>query len=119
MDESDLVLVNAAVMRPRPDSIVLTLQSALDLKVALGVRIEPMMLDLFNRDTGADHPLGQVGIPGMVVKGNTTLGVINQPTPLLNTTVWTNYVHDVVFQKESTLSIKGETNSYVGVLKSK
>ena len=106
-------------MQPKPDSIVLTLQSALDLKIALDVRIEPITLNLFIRDTGADNAWGQADIPGMVIRGNTTLGATDQPTPLLNTTTWTNYVHDVVFKKESALSVKGTTNSYLGVLKSK
>ena len=119
VNKSSLVLVSASVLQPRPDSIQLTLLSALDLKLALPVRIEPITLSLYVRDTGANHPWGQVGIPGLTIRGNTTLGAENQPTPLLNETVWTDYVHDVVFQNETALSVKGTTNSYLGVLKSK
>ncbi|KAJ5692736.1 hypothetical protein N7462_002159 [Penicillium macrosclerotiorum] len=118
VDKSSLVLVNAAVMQPRPDSIKLTLQSALDLKVLLHVRIEPITLDLFVRDTGANNPWATIDLPGMMIVGNTTLGVSDQHTPLINETIWTNYVHDVVFKNESALSVKGSTNSYLGVLKS-
>ncbi|OOQ84520.1 hypothetical protein PEBR_29860 [Penicillium brasilianum] len=118
VNKSNLVLVNAAVMQPRPDSIQLTLQSALDLKIALPVRIEPIVLNLFNRDTGSDNPWANITIDGKTIKGNTTLGVTNQYTPFSNETIWTNYVHDVVFKKESTLSLRGSTNSYLGKLKS-
>ncbi|KAJ5220250.1 hypothetical protein N7468_009454 [Penicillium chermesinum] len=118
VNKSDLVLVNASVMQPRPDSIVLTLQSALDLHLALSVRIEPLSLNLFERDTGPEYPWGKGNIPGITIRGNTTLGVKTQHTPLLNQTVWTDYVHDVVFKKESTLAVRGSTNSYLGVLKS-
>ncbi|KAJ5119187.1 hypothetical protein N7526_010824 [Penicillium atrosanguineum] len=100
VNKSDLVLVNAAVMQPRAESIQLTLESALNLKIALPVRIEPIVLDLFT------------------IKGNTTLGVTNVHTPLINTTTWTSYVHNVVFDKYTALSLKGPTNSYLGVLKS-
>lgn len=106
-------------MQPQPSSIRLTLQSALDLKIALPVRIEPIELDLFVRDRGASSPWGEATIPGMTIKGNTTLGVSDTHTPLQNLSTWVNYVQSVVFQKESTLSIKGTTNSYLGVLKSK
>jgi hypothetical protein len=119
VNKSDLVLVNAAVMQPRPDSIQLTLESALNLKIALPVRIEPIVLNLFNRDTGSDNPWANITIDGKTIKGNTTLGVTDKPTPLSNVTVWTNYVHDVVFKKESTLSLRGTTNSFLGKLKSK
>lgn len=105
-------------MQPRAESIQLTLLSALDLKLALPVRIEPIVLDLFVRDTGPNEPWANVTIAGKTIKGNTTLGVTDVHTPLINTTTWTSYVHNVVFDKYSTLSLKGSTNSYLGVLKS-
>ncbi|KAJ5749341.1 uncharacterized protein N7511_011037 [Penicillium nucicola] len=118
VNKSDLVLVNAAVLNPRPDRIQLTLQSALDLKIALPVRIEPITLDLFVRDAGAENKWASADLAGMVVKGNTTLGVSDVSTPLTNLTTWVEYVHNVVFKETTPLSIKGTTNSYLGVLKS-
>jgi hypothetical protein len=119
VNKSDLVLVNASVLNPRPDKIQLTLLSALDLKIALPVRIEPITLDLFVRDTGAKNAWGQAKIDGKVIKGNTTLGVSKVETPLTNLTTWEEYVYNVVFEKETPLSVRGVTNSYLGVLKSK
>ncbi|CAP92632.1 hypothetical protein N7489_008432 [Penicillium chrysogenum] len=119
VNKSDLVLVNASVLNPRPDKIQLTLLSALDLKIALPVRIEPITLDLFVRDAGAKNAWGQAKIDGKVIKGNTTLGVSKVETPLTNLTTWEEYVYNVVFEKETPLSVRGVTNSYLGVLKSK
>ncbi|KAJ5161314.1 hypothetical protein N7492_006706 [Penicillium capsulatum] len=118
VDKSDLVLVNAAVMQPRPDSIQLTLQSALDLKVALDVRIEPINLALFIRNSGAGEPWANARIDGKIIKGNTTLGIEDVHTPIVNSTTWYRYVHNTIFQKETALSVRGTTNSYLGVLKS-
>lgn len=118
VNKSDLVLVNAAVMQPRAESIQLTLESALNLKIALPVRIEPIVLNLFVRDTGPNEPWANVTIAGKTIKGNTTLGVSDVHTPLINTTTWTSYVHNVVFDQFTTLSLRGTTNSYLGVLKS-
>ena len=106
-------------MQPRPDSIQLTLQSALDLKVALDVRIDPIDLALFIRDTGPKEPWANVHIDGKTIVGNTTLGVESTHTPIVNSTTWLNYVHNTVFQKETALSVRGKTTSYLGVLKSK
>lgn len=118
VNKSNLVLVNAAVLNPQPDSVQLTLKSALDLKIALPVRIEPINLNLFVRDRGADKPWTNITLDGMTIKGNTTLGVNDQHRPLIDQDTWVDYVHDVVFKKYSTLSLKGSTNSYLGVLKS-
>ncbi|KAJ5623399.1 hypothetical protein N7490_012004 [Penicillium lividum] len=119
VNKSDLVLVSAAVMQPLPDTVHLTLQSALDLKLNLPVRIDPITLNLYIRDNGAANPWGQANLTGMTIRGNTTLGVTDKFTPLLNTTTWTDYVRQVVFQKETALSLKGTTDSFLGVLKSK
>jgi hypothetical protein len=119
VNKSDLVLVNAAVLNPRPNMISLTLESALDLKIALPVRIEPITLDLFVRDAGASNAWADTTIAGKVIKGNSTLGVSKVETPLTNLTTWVDYVHHVVNDKETPLSVRGVTNSYLGVLKSK
>lgn len=112
------MLVEASVLNPQPDSIQLTLKSALNLKIALPVRIEPIDLDLYVRDYNDNKPWTNVTLDGLTIKGNTTLGVENQHRPLIDQDTWVDYVHSVVFNKESTLSLKGSTNSYLGVLKS-
>jgi hypothetical protein len=120
VNKADLVLVNASVLNPRPDKIELTLLSALDLKLALPVRIDPITLDLYVRDAGgADDHWGQANLDGKVIRGNTTLGVNNVETPLTNATTWETYVRNVVFEKETPLSVRGTTMSYLGVIKSK
>jgi hypothetical protein len=118
VNKSDLLLVNAAVMQPRPDSVILTLQSALDLKIALPVRVEPITLNLNVQDLGAQNYWGDITIPGQTIKGNTTLGVDSQYTPIHNSSTWDQYVHNVVFEKAAGLSVHGGTNSFLGVLKS-
>lgn len=119
VNKSDLVLVNAAVLNPRPNMISLTLQSALNLKIALPVRIEPITLNLFVRGSGASNAWAKADLDGKVIKGNTTLGVSKVETPLTNLTTWVEYVHNVVFKKDTPLSVRGVTNSYLGILKSK
>ncbi|KAJ5793443.1 hypothetical protein N7457_000042 [Penicillium paradoxum] len=119
VNKSKLVLVNASVLNPRPDKIALTLVSKLDLKIALPVRIDPITLDLYVPDAGVSNAWGQAHIDGKVIKGNSSLGVTDVETPLLNATSWQAYVNNVVFEKETALAVKGTTNSYLGKLKSK
>lgn len=118
VNKSDLLLVNASVMQPKPDSVILTLQSALDLKIALPVRIEPITLNLYVSGLEPQNYWGDITIPAQTIRGNTTLGVSNHYEPLHNLSTWNQFVHNVVFEKESGLSVHGATNSFLGVLKS-
>lgn len=111
------MVVNAEVMQPTPDTVQMTLAAKVDLKIALGVRIEPVKFYTFVRKYGHEHSWGAIDIPGQTIKGNYTLGVNNQHTPILNSTTWQAFVHDTVFKKETTLSLYGVTYGYLGVLK--
>lgn len=116
MNRSDLVLTHASILEPRPDSMVLTMGSALKLPLSIPVRIDPMTLDLFNREQPGDNTTwGQVFLPSTMIKGNTTLGVTNQLTPL-DAEQWYNYVWKVVHLHHPPLSVKGKTTAYLGDL---
>jgi hypothetical protein len=120
VDKSDLWVVDSQVLDPKPDSVIVTLKSKVDLKLALPARIEPLTFHLFIRKDGygPDYPYVNLPIPGQTIKGNYTLGVSENFTPLLNQTSWVEFVREIVFQKETTLSLNGVTNAYLGVLKS-
>lgn len=104
-------------MQPRPDSIMLSLQSALKLPIGVPVRIEPITLELFNRRNPGNNTWAKAYLPSAIIDGNTTMGVTNQLTPL-DAKQWMDYVHSVVFEKHGPLSVRGGTNSYLGKLKS-
>jgi hypothetical protein len=118
VNKSDLWLVNAQVMQPKPDSVIMTMQANVDLKLALPVRIEPVTLNLFEREYGHDNPYVSVDIPGQTIKGNYTLGVSDQFTRIQNLTVWEKFVKQAVFQEKTSLAMYGKMTAYLGVLKS-
>lgn len=104
-------------MQPRPDSIMLSLQSALKLPIGVPVRIEPITLELFNRRNPGNNTWAKAYLPSAIIHGNTTMGVTNQLTPL-NTAQWADYVNSVVFMEHAPLSVRGGTDSFLGKLKS-
>ncbi|CAG8251637.1 unnamed protein product [Penicillium salamii] len=118
VNKSDLWIVNAEVLNPTPTTVEMTLAAKVNLKLALGVRLDPVIFYTFVRSYGHENSYLQIDIPGQTIKGNYTLGVANQHTPLLNLTTWETFVHQTVFQKETALSLYGVTNGYLGVLKS-
>ncbi|KAJ5638863.1 hypothetical protein N7528_001253 [Penicillium herquei] len=118
VNKSDLYLTNAVVDHPNPDSILLTLQTKVDLHLLIPVRIDELPLSLFEREYGVDDAYVQFTIPGQKIKGNHTLGISDTFTTLENMTAWELFVHQVVFEEETTLAVAGSTNAYIGVLKS-
>ncbi|KAB8217215.1 hypothetical protein BDV33DRAFT_232948 [Aspergillus novoparasiticus] len=116
VDNSSLVLTETSVMQPRPDSIMLSLKTALKLPIGVPVRIEPIAISLFNRKAKGNGTWAKVYLDGATIDGNTTLGVDNQFTPL-NVEQWKEYVHSVVFEKNAPLSLNGKTTAYLGKLK--
>ncbi|RAH80637.1 hypothetical protein BO86DRAFT_433035 [Aspergillus japonicus CBS 114.51] len=117
VDGSTLVLVHADVLQPRPDSMMLRIDSALNLPLKIPVRIDPITMDLFNRDRPANNTWGKAYLPSARIYGNTTLATNSTLTPL-NVTEWTEYVRSVVFESHAPLSVRGSTTAYIGKLKS-
>lgn len=115
LNSSKLVLVSGEVLDPKPDSVLLTVISALDLK-GFTVRTEPLTLDLFIRKL-SDESFAQVNIPAAKVHGNTTLGVTDQHTPILYQPGWQQFVENVLFLEKGLVSVRGKTTAYLGKLK--
>ncbi|KAL2830146.1 hypothetical protein BJY01DRAFT_261011 [Aspergillus pseudoustus] len=117
VNKSTLLLVNATLLQPHPDSVILTLEAALDLPINLPVRIDPLVLEVYNKNKDGNNTIFSSRIDGTVVDGNTTLGVQDRFTPL-NVPMWTDYVHQVVTEPDAPLPVRGSTNAYLGILKS-
>ncbi|KAL4895635.1 hypothetical protein BDV59DRAFT_211275 [Aspergillus ambiguus] len=117
IDSASLLLVDASIMQPKPDSVVLTIQTALNLPISLPVRLDSNTLNLFNRDQPGNSTYVKVYSDGQVIHGNTSVGVQNQFTPL-NLDPWTYYLRSVMFSPHAPLSAYGETNVHLGKLKS-
>ncbi|KAL2870926.1 DUF3712 domain-containing protein [Aspergillus lucknowensis] len=117
VNKSTLLLVSAAIMEPRPDSVVLTLQAALDLPIILPVRIDPFNLEVYDKDREGNNTIFSARLPGQTLKGNTTMGIEDRYTPV-NVPLWTDYVYEVVVQKNAPLPVRGATTAYLGKLES-
>ncbi|KAL4810914.1 hypothetical protein BDV18DRAFT_3421 [Aspergillus unguis] len=117
VNKSTLLLVNAEIMNPHPDWMILSLEAALDLPIAFPVRIDPLLLSIYDHKAKGNDTIFKANIDGTMIHGNTTLGFKDRYTPV-DVDLWTNYVHQVVFEKNAPLPVKGETNAYLGILKS-
>lgn len=104
-------------MHPTADTVRMTLEAKVNLKLALGVRLDPVVFYAFVRSAGHENAYAGIEIPGQTIKGNYSLKVTDQLTPILNMTSWETFVSQAVSQKETALSLHGVTVGYLGVLK--
>ncbi|PYH48608.1 uncharacterized protein BP01DRAFT_371536 [Aspergillus saccharolyticus JOP 1030-1] len=118
VDGSTLVLVHAEVQQPRADSMMLRIDSALNLPLKIPVRIDPITMSLFNRGRPENSTWAKVYLPAARIHGNTTLAT-NSTFTELNIAEWTEYVRSVVFESHAPLSVKGSTTAHIGKLKSR
>lgn len=117
LDNGTLVLVHADVLQPRPNSIMLSINSALNLPISFPVRMDNLTLSLFNRFLPENNTWAKLYMDGATISGNTTLTVDDQFTPL-DVYQWTQYVRSVVFEAHAPLSVKAPVTAYIGKLKS-
>ncbi|KAI2898861.1 hypothetical protein CBS76997_818 [Aspergillus niger] len=117
LDNGTLVLVHADVLQPRPNSIMLSINSALKLPISFPVRMDNLTLSLFNRFLPENNTWAKLYMDGATISGNTTLSVDDQFTPL-DVYQWRQYVRSVVFEAHAPLSVKAPVTAYIGKLKS-
>lgn len=115
VNRSTLLLTHASILEPRPDSVRLSVGSALKLPLALPAKTDPLALSLFNREQPMNNTYGKVYLPATTILGNTTLSTENQFTPL-DPEQWYNYVWKVVHLRHPPLSVKSKTTAYLGKL---
>ncbi|KAJ9388412.1 hypothetical protein DTO063F5_2743 [Paecilomyces variotii] len=114
LDKSKLVITEAHIMQPRPDSVVLTMLSALNL-AGFSVYMDAMTLGLFVPQVGPS-PFVNLYLPATKVHGNTTLGVSNQFTPIINHTGWQAFVDNAVNLDVGVVGMEGKSTVHMGKL---
>ncbi|GAD98918.1 conserved hypothetical protein [Paecilomyces variotii No. 5] len=114
LDSSKLVITEAHILQPRPDSVVLTMLSALNL-AGFSVQMDPMTLGLFVPQLGPS-PFANLYLPATKVHGNTTLGVTNQFTPIINQTSWQGFVDNAVNLGVGVVGMEGRSKIHMGKL---
>lgn len=116
MNNSKLAITEAQIMQPRPDSIQLTLLTALNLG-GLSVYMDATTLSLF--DTQLNRPFAELYLPAKKLHGNTTFGTVNQSTPITDQEGWQAFVDNAVNPGTESAAIKGTSVVHLGKLHAK
>ncbi|KAF4463118.1 hypothetical protein FALBO_10059 [Fusarium albosuccineum] len=110
-----LPINGGALQALSPTHVNMSLQTSLD--TPLGVKLDPLDLYLYNKDTETYSPFLKLHLPEQHVKHKTDIIVSNQTLSVVNETelmIWFNKFFD---EPEVKLSLKGEPKIHLGTLK--
>ena len=120
LNNADLLISSIGLSNPTPNSNEMSLQASIKLPTPLSVHIDPIPLSLFVNDgTKNIVPYTNVVLPENTLHGNTTLSFTDQLAEILDTDIFTEFVHSAMFSETFTLSVTGPTNARVGKLKAR
>ncbi|KAJ3548118.1 hypothetical protein NM208_g1152 [Fusarium decemcellulare] len=110
-----LPINGGALQALSPTHVNMSLQTSLD--TPLGVKLDPVDLYLYNKDTETYSPFFKLHLPEQHIKHKTDIIVSNQTLLVVNETellIWFNKFFD---EPEVKLSLKGEPKIHLGTLK--
>jgi hypothetical protein len=118
VDNTKLLVHSASVLDPKPDTVTFTLDTSLDIPLALKVQTDPLNLSLFNQDDELKEPYLIAPLPILnLKKGTNMINMTQHDTKILNKHQFANLLTTVVYQERFVISVKGSTLGHIGALK--
>lgn len=117
MDDANLPINSASIMKPTPDSVEYSLSASLKVPAGVAVDLRPMTLSLYTKEIGHKDPYIQVDLPSYHLKGTTTLTITNQTATILDKPQFMEFLGDAVNAEHFKISAYGTTTAYLGKLK--
>lgn len=117
MDDAAIPIKFAQVLQPTPDSITFSLSASLKVPLGLSVTIDPLDLNLFNREVKPMKPYITAPLGRIRLKGESAITVSNQTTKIRDQDEFIKFLSKAVYSKRFTLSAYGKTTAHLGKLK--
>ncbi|RDW66470.1 hypothetical protein BP6252_10105 [Coleophoma cylindrospora] len=115
VNDTKLPIHSAILLNPHPNSVQMSINSSIKIAKGFSARLNPMNLSLTR--PGSTIAYTQVSLPELHIKGNTTISVQNQTTPVMNMTAWVEFLQSAVYSDQFALAVRGQTNAYLGKIR--
>lgn len=109
-----LPINSGAIRVVSPTQLNMTMSTSLD--TPLPASIDPLTLDLFNRNTTDYSPFVHLELPASSVNGKTEITVTNQTCQVSNETELARWFNDFFDKKILDLSVAGKSKIHLGAL---
>lgn len=120
VDNAQLPIHSARILRPTPDSVEFTLSASLKVPRPFTVRLDPITLSLYRQETNP-NPITymNVSLPKMSLHGNSSVRVVNQTSKILNHDQFKNFLTSAVYSDTFDMAASGSTTAHLGKLRAK
>lgn len=109
-----LPINSGAIRVVSPTQLNMTMSTSLD--TPLPASIDPLTLDLFNRNTTDYSPFVHLELPASSINGKTEISVTNQTCQVSNETELARWFNDFFDKKILDLSVAGKSKIHLGAL---
>jgi hypothetical protein len=117
VNQQELIVENALLLGPTPDSIGIGLSSFINVPKPFTVVLDPLNMTLFMRETKPMTPFIELPLPRNRLKGNASIRINETRVDILDQDQWLQFLNVSVYSKEFVMSAKGETTGHFGHLK--
>lgn len=119
VDTTSFPIHSVSIMSPTLNSTVLSLTASIKVPPPFKVRLEPITLQLYRPEAGSDAPYVNFALEQQILKGNTTIKVVNQTVEIADKQEFIEFLRGAVLNEKFVLAAKGETTAHLGSLKAK
>jgi hypothetical protein len=118
VDNTKLLVYSASVLDPKPDTVTFTVDTSLDIPLAVKIRTDPLNLSLFNRDEKPMEPYFIAALSTFSLKGGTNMiNLTQRDNKILSQHQFVKILATAVYQERFVISVKGSTVGHIGALK--
>ncbi|OKP11078.1 hypothetical protein PENSUB_3514 [Penicillium subrubescens] len=118
VDNTKLLVYSASVLDPKPDTVTFTVDTSLDIPLAVKIRTDPLNLSLFNRDEKPMEPYFIAALSTFSLKGGTNMiNLTQRDNKILSQHQFVKILATAVYQDRFVISVKGSTVGHIGALK--
>ncbi|KAI1823915.1 hypothetical protein F4861DRAFT_508234 [Xylaria intraflava] len=116
-DQTPLPIYNGEIEAISSDELTISLKTSLTVPSGLSIRLSPLQLHLYNKNTSQQTPFLEIPIAGQQIQGKTNISITDETVRVANLPELNKWLRTLFLQTTTQLSVKGTTNAYLGVLK--
>ncbi|KAK8075911.1 hypothetical protein PG994_003183 [Apiospora phragmitis] len=117
VDDQGLPIKGGAFLCLSPTQMMISLETS--LKTPLAVRIDPLTMFLYNKETPDFSPFVNLTLPEQKLDGETAIVVTNRTVTITNETELITWFDAVWDKPQTALSVRGDSTVHLGALHSK
>lgn len=116
VNKTGLPIYSASLKAVSNNAVIIALTTALDVPAGITVKLDPLDLWLYNKDTPEFTPYTMVPLDGQSVSGHTEIIVTDKTVNVGNRSELHTWLTRTLYGKTTDISVKAHTTAHLGAL---